>query len=65
MIVFNAAVILFQITEVKSNAFPSVGIKFFVRLQNLEVSNDILVRLERILDNAGVGLERFNCNSMA
>ena len=23
--------------------------------------NDILVRLERILDYAGVGLERFNC----
>ena len=26
--------------------------------------NDILVRLERILDYAGVGLERFNCTDM-
>ena len=28
------------------------------------VGNDILVELERILDYAGVGLERFNCNHL-
>ena len=71
MIVFNTAIILCQITEVKINVFQS---KFCVGLRSTEVSdyrgsflqvllNDILVRLERILDYVGVGLERFDCQT--
>ena len=53
--------------------FQVQGIKFCLKLWSTEVAdyrgcfytkvllNDILVRLDRILDYAGVGLERFDC----
>ena len=74
MIVFNAAIIFCQITKVENNVFPSLGNQILcriteyrgVRLQKLfsiqiVLVNNILVELERILDYAGVGLERFDC----
>ena len=74
MIAFNAAIILCQITKVKNNVFPSLGNQILcrhrgVRLQRLfstqkVLVNDILVGLERILDYADIGLERFDCTSV-
>ena len=55
--------------KVENNVFPSIGHQILcqlmkyrgITLQRLLLVNDILVGLVRVLDYAGVGLERFNC----
>ena len=71
MIVFNAAIILSWITTVENNVFPSLGNQIFVSEQRCQITevvfyakvlvNDIVVGLEKVVDCAGVGLERFDC----
>ena len=70
----NADIILYWITK-HLMYFQIWGIKFCAELWSTEVSdyrgcytkvlvNDILVGLERILDYAGVGLEKFDCRAV-